>query len=111
MALQQGELDGRGVVPASWFARLRQRDQDLIDAYVPAMGSDSNWPDSCYHDQWWVADPEAGIYSAYGINGQQLFVHHPTNTVVAKFSTWPHADGELALQDAGVFALCEHLGR
>ena len=32
---------------------------------------------------------EAGIYSGYGINGQQLFVHHPSNTVIARFSTWP----------------------
>jgi hypothetical protein len=36
-----------------------------------------------------VTDAEAGVYSGYGINGQQLFVHHPTRTVIARFSTWP----------------------
>ena len=31
------------------------------------------------------------FYHASGINGQQIFVHGPSQTVVAKLSTWPTA--------------------
>jgi hypothetical protein len=30
---------------------------------------------------------------AMGINGQNVFVHWPSETVVAKLSTWPTATG------------------
>lgn len=111
LALQQGEIDGRRVVPAAWFARLRERDQGLIDAFGVTQEVDPAWPDSCYHDQWWVIDPGQGIFCGYGINGQQLLIHPPSDTVIAKFSTWPTADNALALQDAGLFALCDRLAR
>jgi hypothetical protein len=40
-----------------------------------------------------------------------LMIHHPSNTVVAKFSSWPERmNYELAdLTDAGVLALCASL--
>ena len=105
-----GQSGGKQVLPADWLARLRKPDADLIAAYTASQGLDAAMPDSCYCDQWWVLDPTAGIYSAYGIHGQQLFIHHPTQTVVAKFSTWPTALSALELQDAGMFAICERLG-
>ncbi len=111
LCLQQGEIDGRRVVPAEWFTRLRVREQDLIDAFGATRAFDPATPDACYHDQWWVIDPTLGIFSAYGINGQQLLIHPPSHTVIAKFSTWPTADSALALQDAGLFALCDRLTR
>ena len=43
----------------------------------------------CYHDFWWVYDSVAGVYCGLGINGQMLMIHHPSNTVIVKFSTWP----------------------
>ncbi len=110
MCLSGGEIGGRRVIPSEWLARLRARDQDLIDAYVATQGLDPAFPDACYHDQWWVLDPDAGIFSGYGINGQQLLIHPPSQTVVAKFSTWPTADSALELQDAGLTALCAYLG-
>ncbi|MEX0991729.1 MAG: serine hydrolase [Actinomycetota bacterium] len=109
MCLQGGEIDGKRVIPADWLGRLQVRDQDLIDAYIATQGVDPAFPDSFYHDQWWVLDPAAGIYSGYGINGQQLLIHHPSETVVAKFSTWPTADSGLGLQDAGLAAACGRL--
>ena len=48
-----------------------------------------HFPNAFYHDCWWVSDAAAGVYSGYGINGQQLLIHHPTRTVIARFSTWP----------------------
>jgi CubicO group peptidase (beta-lactamase class C family) len=80
-------LDG-GVVPERWRARLRADDPELRAAFEGDTVR-ARFPATAYHDCWWVTDPEAGIYSGYGINGQQLFVHHPTGTVIARFSTWP----------------------
>ena len=64
-----------------------------------------------YHDQWWVRDAEAGVYSGYGINGQQVLVHHPSRTVIARLSSWPRPwiDEYAELADAGLLALCEWL--
>ena len=79
MHLQHGEIGGRRVVPAAWIDRLLARDDELIAAFE----SDSfpGRPDAFYHDAWWVWDGAAGIYSGYGINGQQLLIHHPSRTV------------------------------
>jgi len=45
------------------------------------------------------------------MNGQNIFVHRPSRTVIAKLSTFPDAlDADLfALQHAGMSALCESL--
>jgi CubicO group peptidase (beta-lactamase class C family) len=80
-------LDG-DVVPESWRARLRRTEPELVAAFEGDEVRE-RFPASSYHDCWWVTDAEAGVYSGYGINGQQLFVHHPTRTVIARFSTWP----------------------
>ena len=68
-------------------------------------------PNGFYHDKWWIWDAEQGVYSGYGINGQQLLVHRPGNLVVAKFSTWPDrwSDRWSALSDSCTRALVDHL--
>jgi CubicO group peptidase (beta-lactamase class C family) len=112
MCLQGGELSGRQLVPADWLGRLRARDQGLIDAYADAPEFDAAKPNAFYHDNWWIDDAARGVYSGLGINGQVLLVHHPTRTVVVKFSSHPEFEDPrlFALQDAGMLALCESLG-
>jgi CubicO group peptidase (beta-lactamase class C family) len=97
------------VVPASWFARIRDRQQDSIDAY--ASYAHDELPDACYRDMWWVDDPVAGVFSANGINGQHLTIHHPSRTVVAKLSVWPDRMDRAAsaLSHAATLALCAEL--
>jgi hypothetical protein len=112
LCLQDGELLGRQVALADWLGRLRVRDWELIDAYAASPEYDPAKPDAFYHDNWWIYDAARGIYSGLGLNGQALLVHHPTRTVVVKFSS--HSEFEdprlFALQDAGMLALCESLG-
>jgi hypothetical protein len=38
-----------------------------------------------------VRDPDVPFFHASGINGQNVFVHVPSQTVVVKLSTWPAA--------------------
>jgi CubicO group peptidase (beta-lactamase class C family) len=89
MVLDGGGVDGEQVVPAWWLERLRRRDQALIDAYTATWGVDPASPDACYHDQWWITDPAAGIYSASGAAGQVMTIHHPSRSVIVNVSTFP----------------------
>jgi CubicO group peptidase (beta-lactamase class C family) len=87
MHLQRGEIGGRRVVPAAWTDRVATRDDELIAAFEHDGIEGS--PGAFYHDCWWVLDGDAGLYSGYGINGQELLVHRPSRTVIARLSTWP----------------------
>jgi CubicO group peptidase (beta-lactamase class C family) len=111
MCLQGGQYDGRRIVPEQWLGRPTTRSQDHIDAFALPRQSGRQGPNACYRDFWWVYDSVAGIYCGLGINGQVLMIHHPTNVVIAKLSTWPERmDDALAdLTDAGLLALCESL--
>jgi CubicO group peptidase (beta-lactamase class C family) len=109
MHLGDGEIDGRRVVAADWIARLLKRDDELISAFGDDLLADL--PNAFYHDKWWIWDAEAGIYSGYGINGQQLLIHRPSQTVIARFSTWPERFDEQLFRhaDAANIALLEQL--
>jgi CubicO group peptidase (beta-lactamase class C family) len=111
MCLQRGEFDGQIVVPPDWMARPTTHNEELIYAFVLPLQAGRAGPNSCYHDFWWVYDSVAGIYCGLGINGQTLMIHHPSNTVIAKFSTWPdRMDYALAdLTDAALLAFCDSL--
>jgi CubicO group peptidase (beta-lactamase class C family) len=111
MWLQGGSLDRRAIVPGEWAARLLARDQELIDAYGEPSQLGGPGPEAFYHDNWWVWDAERGVHVAVGMNGQSIFVHRPSRTVVAKLSTFPDAldVDRFALQHAGISALCESL--
>jgi CubicO group peptidase (beta-lactamase class C family) len=111
MWLQDGSLGGRRIVPGEWVARLLARDQELINAYGDPNELGGPTADAFYHDNWWVWDAERGVHAAVGMNGQTIFVHRPSRTVIAKLSTFPDALdlGRFALQHAGMSALCESL--
>ena len=110
MHLDDGAAGGEHVVPAAWIARLLERDEELVAAYDRDLLG--HLPNAFYHDQWWVWDAAAGIYSGYGINGQQLLIHRPTRTVIARFSTRPTRSDERLFRyaEATNLALLEHLG-
>jgi CubicO group peptidase (beta-lactamase class C family) len=107
--LQDGSLGGRQVLPATWLGRLLVRDQELIDAYGGPNDLGGPTTEAFYHDNWWIWDAERGIYAAVGMNGQSVFVHRPSCTVIAKLSTFPDAIDidRFSLHHAGMAALCE----
>jgi CubicO group peptidase (beta-lactamase class C family) len=111
MHLQRGEIGGRRVVPAAWVDRVAARHDDLIAGFESDMFP--TLPQAFYHDCWWVWDGARGIYSGYGINGQQLLIHRPANTVIARLSTWPArwSSRLFALADAANVAVLEHVSR
>jgi hypothetical protein len=112
MHLQDGEIDGRRVASAAWIGRLLRPDPELASAFGGALSvAGVTGPRTMYHDQWWVLDPDAGIYVAIGIHGQMVLVHRPTRTVVVKLSTQPRPVDRsvFAYQMAGSLAICREL--
>jgi CubicO group peptidase (beta-lactamase class C family) len=109
--LQEGEVEGRWVLPRDWVRRLRTTDPFLAKIFAASRDGSGTDDGTFYHDHWWIRDAEAGIYSGYGIYGQAVLVHHPSNSVVARFSTWPRPqdDEKDALSDAAAIAVCEAL--
>jgi CubicO group peptidase (beta-lactamase class C family) len=110
MHLQNGVLGGRRVVPEAWITRLHGRDDELVSVFG-RQGFDTS-PEAFYHDGWWVLDGDEEIYSGFGIFGQQLLIHRPSRTVIAKFSTWPtrSADRLSRLSEAINLAVLARLG-
>jgi CubicO group peptidase (beta-lactamase class C family) len=80
---------GRGIVPRDWIADTIRGAPDGARAF--AARGQVGLPGAHYRNCWWVWRPDVPFYQASGINGQAVYVHVPSQTVVAKLSTWPTA--------------------
>jgi CubicO group peptidase (beta-lactamase class C family) len=89
--LQRGLARGRRVVPAAWIDNTIRGAPDGPAAFRAGDNPDGYPPGAHYRNCWWVRDPRLPLYHASGINGQHVFVHGPSQTVVVKLSTWPAA--------------------
>jgi CubicO group peptidase (beta-lactamase class C family) len=88
-----GAANGRrhGVVPADWIRDTIAGAADGPDAFLAASDEPGFPPGAHYRNCWWVREPAVPFFHASGINGQNVFVHVPSQTVVVKLSTWPTA--------------------
>jgi CubicO group peptidase (beta-lactamase class C family) len=113
MHLERGEVDGTRIVPARWIDRVCTPDAELAGAFAGSSETGEMGTYSMYHDCWWVIDAERGIYSGLGLNGQQLLIHRPSRTAIAKFSTWPRGFIQDLddLQTSALLGVCEALDR
>ena len=86
-------IDGRQVVPQAWVDDTRIGDDEAIRAFhaqpeAAAADNASDW--SMYRNAFWVIE-RGEVFSGLGIFGQYCWVHRPTQTVIARFSTYPTA--------------------
>jgi CubicO group peptidase (beta-lactamase class C family) len=88
--LQRGRVGDRVVVPGDWIDDTIRGAPDGARAFAGADRPASP-PGAHYRNCWWVWYPALPFYQASGINGQNVYVHVPSQTVVAKLSTWPTA--------------------
>jgi CubicO group peptidase (beta-lactamase class C family) len=99
MCLANGSLGRRQIVPPEWLGRLRTQLPDLTRAYALSIEYEPATPKAFYHDNWWITDAANGHFSAIGIHGQRLTIHHPSDTVVVKLSSQP------SMEDPEIVAL------
>jgi CubicO group peptidase (beta-lactamase class C family) len=96
LILAGGRRGRRQIVPASWIADTITGAADGAQAFIAGDGGNKYLPGAHYRNCWWVTEPAVPFFYAAGINGQNVFIHRPTHTVVVKFSTWPTALSPLA---------------
>jgi CubicO group peptidase (beta-lactamase class C family) len=89
--LQRGQLGDRVIVPEPWIDDTVRGAPDGARAFDGADRPPGYPPCAHYRNCWWIRDPAVPFFHASGINGQNIFVHVPSQTVVAKLSTWPTA--------------------
>ena len=101
------------MLPAWWVDDTVRGAPDGAEAFLAGGGLPPGHPaDPHYRNCWWVDDPGLPFYHASGINGQHIFVHAPSQTVVAKLSTWPTALSPWRdATGAGVLAIAAELER
>jgi CubicO group peptidase (beta-lactamase class C family) len=79
------------VVPGPWIRDTIEGAPDGPEAFIAIEQLSRNPPGMHYRNCWWVAEPALPFFYAAGINGQHVFVHQPSQLVVAKLSTLPSA--------------------
>src|SRR5580704_12406346 len=79
------------VVPAPWVADTIAGAADGPEAFTAGGTGRLHPPGAHYRNCWWVTEPAQSFFYAAGINGQNVYVHAPSQVVVAKLSTWPSA--------------------
>jgi hypothetical protein len=90
--LQWGQApNGRAVVPSAWVDDTIRGAADGAQAFTAAESHPGYPSGAHYRNCWWVHNPRLPFWHASGINGQHVFVHGPSQTVVVKLSTWPTA--------------------
>ncbi len=109
---QPNPVRHRRVVPAPWIRDTINGAPDGAQAFT-AAGEEPGFPAGAhYRNCWWVREPAVPFFHASGINGQNVFVHVPSQTVVAKFSTWPTAlSPHLTATTDAALAISAALGR
>lgn len=107
--LDDGAIQGRQVVPAAWVADTHDGDDDALAAFESQVGgAHDGW--AMYRNAFWVMQ-RGHEFSGLGIFGQYCWVHRPSRTVIARFSTFPTALSEDLSAETmrGFTAVAEHL--
>jgi CubicO group peptidase (beta-lactamase class C family) len=100
------------VVPAAWISDTIAGAPDGARAFLASDEAPGFPADAHYRNFWWVHEPSVPFFYAAGINGQNVFVHVPSQTVVAKLSTWPTAlSSKLRATTDAALAIAEFLIR
>ncbi|PZQ97839.1 MAG: 6-aminohexanoate hydrolase [Cereibacter sphaeroides] len=82
--LNDGQIDGRQVIPRAFVEDTRSGPHGLFDDY-----SRETLPNGCYRNQFWIEDAQRGRFMCRGVFGQMVYVATDARVVAVKFSTYP----------------------
>jgi CubicO group peptidase (beta-lactamase class C family) len=89
--LNDGRANGQQIIPRAWADDTRLGDDAAVAAFASSPASDEESRDwSMYRNAFWVME-RGNVFSGLGIFGQYCWIHRPSQTVVARFSTYPSA--------------------
>jgi hypothetical protein len=91
LALRRGRAHERQVIPETWLDHTIQGAPDGPEAFTAGDGATGYPRGAGYRNCWCITDPALPMFNAAAINGQSIFVHVPSQTVVVKLSSWPDA--------------------
>ncbi|HLK42936.1 MAG TPA: serine hydrolase [Thermoleophilia bacterium] len=84
---------GRGhngtVVSQAWIDDVLSSPADVVEVFAESEDVHEHPPGAYYRSKWWVMEAARPLYAGLGINGQMVMIDGATQSVIAKFSTWP----------------------
>lgn len=107
MMRNNGFWNGQQIVPAAVVADIRRG----ASPEKFRNGGYTTLPGWSYHDQWWIAHDEHGVFEARGVYGQAIYIDPKAEMVIARFGSAPWASNiYLDPKSLPAFrALAEHL--
>lgn len=89
LVLQEGEINGRRLMPEAAIRRIRAGG----DKTAFARADYPNLKGWSYRGMWWVSHNEHGAFMARGVHGQALYIDPVARMVIARFGSHPIAGG------------------
>lgn len=86
---QNGQYDGKQVVPSAWIEDTLQGNDDLKGLFAAGDYAEMI-PGGHYRNQTW-ADAPRGLLICIGIHGQTIYVNQNTGVIAVKLSTHPES--------------------
>jgi len=91
LLLDDGVIEDREVIPASWLVDSRRPPAGVRAAFAQS-DNESVMPGGWYRNQFWFVPTQDGIaLVCLGIHGQMVYVNQTTRVVGVKLSSWPEA--------------------
>lgn len=84
LLLEDGQRDGRQVIPRAWIDDIRHGDHGLFDDDHRDF-----LPNGRYRNQFWIEADGHPAHLCLGIFGQHVYVDPETGLVAVKLSSWP----------------------
>lgn len=108
--LDDGKWGDSQVIPTSHVNDLVKSAETIRFTSRPATNHPSK--ERGFRKGFWILEGHEGAFTAYGYQGQYLYIHPKSNLVIAKFSTYPEGDDSY-LRDTdwnGFYAISQALG-
>ena len=95
MLLDEGQANGKNIVPKAWIDDIHNADNSLYTAPYTLTS-----PNGGYRNQFWKEDVDQKMFMARGVFGQLIYVDPAHDMVLVKLSSWPEFTSTPRLNDA-----------